>query len=128
MRIQELWKLRMFLNINLLILMTISYTQRKNVQLVKLQSEFLSFLINTLFKTSCFICNEKIFLWIFVSDLLGRSTAAYVIAVLLGLTIIVDGWYSFILNYIPCCICWMMKIINSFDLHWIFFNYCRTIV
>lgn len=39
----ELWMQRMFHSISLLIPMTILYSQRKNVQLVKFQSEFIGF-------------------------------------------------------------------------------------
>lgn len=80
--------------------MTISYILRKNVQPAGFQSEFIDVFVR--YNLICNVVNNllQIFIYFFAnSDLLGPSTAAYVIVVLLDLTIIVDGWFTFISYY-----------------------------
>lgn len=70
--------------------MIISYFRRKIVQLARFQSEFIVLVVTFKFPV--------IYLISIHLDLLGPSTAAYVIAAWLDLTIIVDGWLVFTQN------------------------------
>lgn len=69
---------------------------RKNVQLAKFQSEsYLHLSPSVVLAVSLrFSFSVLNFFFLCGSDLRGLSIAAYVIAVLLALTIIVDGWFE----------------------------------
>jgi hypothetical protein len=79
----------MFLNISQPIPTMMLFILRKNVQLAKFQSEF--FLVQIFFGNLHLLLLIMIFSS-FGSDLPVQSTAVFVIAVLLVLTTIVDGW------------------------------------
>ena len=92
--IPEQWMQRMFPIISLLIPMTIWYLWRKNVQLARFWSECIVSLVIFLYVLSHYFTDSVLFTG---TDLLDPSTAAFVIAVSLGLTIIVHGWFALIL-------------------------------
>lgn len=90
--IQEWWILIMFLSIFLFILMITSSSLKKNVPPAKFLSEHhLSGF--TTFKTFKTVWTRYNLFHLLLSDLPGPNTAAFVIVVLLGLTIIVRGWF-----------------------------------
>lgn len=129
--IQEQWRLRIFLSISLLIPMTILFILRKNVQLVKSQSEFISLpmhLWKSIYYWNLYWCKFIHSFFFCGSDLLGPNTAAYAIVVFLGLIITVDGWSENISNQYPdfmigYSIWWYLK---SFCFGF-YFSFCRII-
>lgn len=98
--IPELWMQKMFVSISLLIPSTIWYLQRKNAQLARFWSEFVA-------PFGLILWNSfPIFAYWFclIVGLLGLSIVAFVIGVLLGLTITADGWSASI-HFISFAFC-----------------------